>query len=280
MRRSCVPKTGRSGAGRKATASATRATCRWPGPRPRASPGNARCREWGDSTPAIWGDAIFLTTQVDNDKLLLLKIDKQTGRIEWTRQVGAEACPHQPLQGKTDDQRRHQMVPRDAELCQPLARDRRRAGRSPLRQRRPGGLRLRRQPALASQLAEGLRRLHDLVGTRQQPRALRRPGDLGLHAGLVRRPAGQAVAQLRRGPRQADRPAALEDDAHDSGQPTKRAIRTPRRFCGRTAAGTELVVMGGQILDAYDPATGRRLWYLARPGRQSHDHRPGGRATD
>ena len=51
--------------------------------------------EWGNSTPAIWDNSIFVTTQVDNEKLLLLKIDKKTGQIEWTRQVGAEACPHQ-----------------------------------------------------------------------------------------------------------------------------------------------------------------------------------------
>src|SRR4051794_36882215 len=33
----------------------------------------AKIPEWGDSTPAIWGDAIFVTTQHDED-LLLLKI--------------------------------------------------------------------------------------------------------------------------------------------------------------------------------------------------------------
>jgi len=43
--------------------------------------------EWGNSTPAIWENSIFLTVHVNNDKLLLLKIDKETGHIEWTRQV-------------------------------------------------------------------------------------------------------------------------------------------------------------------------------------------------
>src|SRR5258708_1814349 len=42
----------------------------------------------GASTPAIWGSAVFVTTQ-DNDDLLLLKINKTTGRVEWTRRVGA-----------------------------------------------------------------------------------------------------------------------------------------------------------------------------------------------
>ena len=41
--------------------------------------------EWGNSTPAIWGNAIFVTTQVDDEKLLLLRINKKTGQIEWSR---------------------------------------------------------------------------------------------------------------------------------------------------------------------------------------------------
>src|SRR5437868_2645298 len=40
----------------------------------------------GASTPTVWGDAIFVTTE-DGDKLLLLKI-KAKGQVEWTRQVG------------------------------------------------------------------------------------------------------------------------------------------------------------------------------------------------
>ena len=64
--------------------------------------------EWGDSTPAIWGDTIFVTTQVDDEKLLLIKISKPTGRIEWTRQVGTGATPYKALQDKNGEQRRQQ----------------------------------------------------------------------------------------------------------------------------------------------------------------------------
>jgi len=42
---------------------------------------------WGDSTPAIWNDTIFVTTQVDQD-LLLLCLKKQTGAVQWTKTVG------------------------------------------------------------------------------------------------------------------------------------------------------------------------------------------------
>ncbi|MBM3993516.1 MAG: serine/threonine protein kinase [Planctomycetes bacterium] len=43
---------------------------------------------WGTSTPAIWKDAIFLTTQVDDRKLFFLRIDAATGKVVWMREVG------------------------------------------------------------------------------------------------------------------------------------------------------------------------------------------------
>jgi outer membrane protein assembly factor BamB len=42
---------------------------------------------WGNSTPAIWKDAIFVTTQ-DGERLLLLRIERQSGKILWEREVG------------------------------------------------------------------------------------------------------------------------------------------------------------------------------------------------
>jgi len=43
---------------------------------------------WGTSTPAIWQDAIFVTTQVKDSELLLLRLDAKTGKIVWQREVG------------------------------------------------------------------------------------------------------------------------------------------------------------------------------------------------
>jgi len=63
--------------------------------------------EWGDSTPAIWGDAIFVTTQHD-DNLLLLKLDKSTGRIVWTRTVGSGKFERIPIKAKSPEQRKEQ----------------------------------------------------------------------------------------------------------------------------------------------------------------------------
>ena len=49
---------------------------------------------WGNSTPAIWGDAIFVTSHAGDD-LLLLRIDKADGEIVWTRTVGTGRAPRE-----------------------------------------------------------------------------------------------------------------------------------------------------------------------------------------
>src|SRR5262245_32033602 len=61
--------------------------------------------EWGTSTPAIWGDAIFVTTQADED-LLLIKLDRGSGRIEWTKKVGQAPTPR--TAPKREKQKFHQ----------------------------------------------------------------------------------------------------------------------------------------------------------------------------
>lgn len=43
---------------------------------------------WGTATPAIWGDAVFVTTQVDDRLLLLFRINAKDGKIVWQREVG------------------------------------------------------------------------------------------------------------------------------------------------------------------------------------------------
>jgi outer membrane protein assembly factor BamB len=42
----------------------------------------------GASTPAIFGNSLFLTG-MSGEKLLLFKLDKRDGKVEWTREVGS-----------------------------------------------------------------------------------------------------------------------------------------------------------------------------------------------
>ena len=46
---------------------------------------------WGNSTPAIWKDAVFVTTQ-DKERLLLLRLDRVSGKVLWEKEV-AQGTP-------------------------------------------------------------------------------------------------------------------------------------------------------------------------------------------
>ncbi len=46
---------------------------------------------WGNSTPAIWQDAVFVTAQ-DKERLLLLRLDRATGKLHWEKEV-AQGTP-------------------------------------------------------------------------------------------------------------------------------------------------------------------------------------------
>ena len=59
--------------------------------------------EWGNSTPAIWGDAIFVTSHVDDQRLVLLRINKADGKIVWTREVGTAQTPRLPSMLKKNE---------------------------------------------------------------------------------------------------------------------------------------------------------------------------------
>ncbi|MGL6226206.1 MAG: PQQ-binding-like beta-propeller repeat protein [Thermoguttaceae bacterium] len=48
---------------------------------------------WGNNTPVILGDSIFLTTHEDDERMLLLKLDKKSGEILWTREVATGPTP-------------------------------------------------------------------------------------------------------------------------------------------------------------------------------------------
>ncbi len=51
---------------------------------------------WGRSTPIILGDSVFLTSHDEaNGDLLVLRIEKNTGKIVWTRKAGNAKTPRQ-----------------------------------------------------------------------------------------------------------------------------------------------------------------------------------------
>jgi outer membrane protein assembly factor BamB len=43
----------------------------------------------GHATPIIWNDSVFISSPDDDKNLLLLCLDRQTGKVRWQKQVGA-----------------------------------------------------------------------------------------------------------------------------------------------------------------------------------------------
>ncbi len=225
--------------------------------------------EWGDSTPAIWGDALFLTSHVENRKLLLVKIDKATGKIAWVREVAQgsiEPVAHDRL-SKPASRRGHQQFHESQNLASP----------SPVTDGQ----------VVVVHFGNGELAAYDFQGQRLWQRNLQKDyGDYSIWWGHANSPVlyGKAVISVciqdsctdllgdATTPRQ---PVPSYIVAHDkkTGQELWRTMRmtaATAECCDsymtpvfrRDGEQTELVVMGGQVLDAYDPATGRRLWYL------------------
>lgn len=61
----------------------------------------------GASTPAVWDNAIFLTFQ-EGENLQLMKINKTNGKPEWTRQVGTGMPSRRAMGGNSRDFRKQQ----------------------------------------------------------------------------------------------------------------------------------------------------------------------------
>ncbi len=217
--------------------------------------------EWGNNTPAIWGDAIFLTSHVDNQRLVLLKISKKTGRVEWTREVG-QGKAGQTKGGQTD--RGHQQFNPLHNMASP----------SPVTD---GQL-------VVVHFGNGDLAAYDFDGKQLWRRNLQEDfGPFTIWWGHANSPVLfedlviSAVMQDNCAdlPAFKDKPSPSYLVAHDkrTGELRWKTLR-PTTAQGEPCDSyttpllwkhgdkLELLVMGGQILDGYDPATGKRLWNL------------------
>jgi outer membrane protein assembly factor BamB len=213
--------------------------------------------EWGNSTPAIWGDAIFLTSHLDDRQLLLLKINRQTGQIEWTRQVGTGSC----LRGPPGSYRGRQKFHADHNLATP----------SPVTDGR----------LVVVHFGNGDLAAYDFDGQQLWKRNLQEDhGRYTIWWGHANSPVLYedlviSVCMQDSCRDIQDQPAPSYVVAHDkrSGRQRWKTLRmtdATRESCDayttpifwQVGGRLEMVVMGGQMLDAYEPATGKRLWYL------------------
>ena len=202
---------------------------------------------WANSTPAIWKDVIFVTTQ-DEDRLLLLRIDRPSGKIVWEREVGRGTPRRKGPQGNGRYHDENNM-----------------ATPSPVTDGK----------YVWAHFGTGDFACYDFTGQRVWSfNFTERYGTYSVWWGHSNSPilfgdllisvciqdpkrGGQSylVAHDKRTGEEkwfVKRVTGAQDEPAD-------AYTTPMLY--RHDGRVDLIVLGGQVLDAYDPSTGKRLWH-------------------
>jgi outer membrane protein assembly factor BamB len=210
--------------------------------------------EWGTSTPAVWDDAVFVTTQHDED-LLVLKLDRRTGAIEWTQKVGQ--APTVRTGKKRDKQVFHQLH----NLASP----------SPVTDGQ----------TVVVHFGSGDLAAYDFAGKQRWHRNLQE--DYGAytiwwgHANspVIYQDTVISVCMQDSLSDVADRQAPSYLVAHDlstgrerwksarmTGAPSEQGDAYTTPVVTEVDGQPQLLVMGANHLDAYDPTNGKQLWFL------------------
>ncbi len=211
----------------------------------------------GDSTPAVWCDAIFLTSQEGED-LLALRIDRSSGRIVWSRKVGTGVANRQTPDG---EKRRHQKFHKLHNLASP----------SPVTD----------GEVVVFHFGNGDLAAYNFDGKQLWRRNLQKEeGTYSIWWGHANSPVlfQDVVISVCMQDSLADLGDSLAPSyliAHDKRTgavkwKTPRQTQATAEQCDsyttpllhKLGDRWELVVMGGNQLDAYDAATGKQLWAL------------------
>jgi outer membrane protein assembly factor BamB len=209
---------------------------------------------WGTSTPVVWNDAIFVTSQ-DDAKLLVLKIDARNGQVEWTRQVGEAETP------RSNPKRQKQNFHRLHNLASP----------SPATDGR----------TVVVHFGNGDLAAYDFAGKQRWKRNLQ--DDYGTYTiwwGHANSPliVGDTVVSVCMQDSLGDLTDQLAPSylvAHDletgaerwksmrlTGAPSEQGDAYTTPILIDVDGQRQLVVMGANQLDGYDPDTGLQLWFL------------------
>jgi outer membrane protein assembly factor BamB len=201
---------------------------------------------WSASTPAIWGDAIFLTSQED-EHLWAVRLDRKTGALVWKDEVGTGVPRRKGEVGKGRFHDEHNM-----------------ATPSPTTD---GKL-------VWFHFGTGDIGCYDFAGKRVWHKNLTDSfGPYTIwwgHANSLVLVDDLVVSICCQDPKDGGRSyvVALDKRTGEKRWDTERstgakaepadAYTTP--LVHRTPAGTELIVFGGNVLNAYEIATGKQLW--------------------
>jgi outer membrane protein assembly factor BamB len=214
----------------------------------------------GASTPVIWDNAIFATGQ-DGAKLILFRVDRDAGKVVWSVQVGTGTVSKSEPRGLRPS-RGNQVFHRLHNFASP----------SPVTD----------GDVVVAHFGNGDLAAYDFAGKQLWKHNLQREhGTYTIWWGHANSPVivGDLVISVCMNDSLADLPGKTPVDsylvAHDKRTGAQRwktlrntdapkeeadAYTTPLL---RTVNGhQELVIMGGNHLDAYDPATGKRLWFV------------------
>jgi outer membrane protein assembly factor BamB len=218
---------------------------------------------WGTSTPAIWDDAVYLTTQTDDGDLSALRLDARDGRIVWTTRIGTAETKREAE--KRSVQKFHRL--HNNASPSPVTDGRTvvvHFGNGDLAALDADGKQLWKRnlqddygpysiwwghansPVLYGDLVISVCMQDSLEGTAAERKAVSYVVAHDLRSGQVRW--------------HTPRPTTAEAEQFDS-YTTPVFHKLPD---GGPASGStvEMIVMGGNQLDAYDPATGKLRWFL------------------
>ena len=220
---------------------------------------------WGTSTPIVAGDAIFLTSHVDEQQLVLVKLDRATGKLLWTRQVGSDATPRENLLYKTGEQRRHQIFHEIHNLASP----------SPSTD----------GEVVVVHFGNGDLAAYDYEGQQLWHRNLQKDyGDYTIWFGHANSPLlyQDLVISvcIQDGLLDLSEPHATSYVVAHNKRTGEEVWKKPRMTDARKEpcdgyttpilwqheGRPEVLVLGGLMLDAYNPRTGQQLWYLPKLG--------------
>lgn len=211
---------------------------------------------WGDSTPAVWNDELFLTTQ-DDDKLLAIRMSCQTGETVWSREVGQA-----PTARKSDKKERGNQKFHDLHNN---------ASPSPVTDGEVVIFHFGNGELLALDFAGEQLWRHNLQdeygaysiwwGHANSPVLF---GDLVISVCMqdpltdlgTSRAESYLIAHDKQTGELKWKSSRITEAEAEQGD----SYTTPLLY--KTPQGWQLIVMGGNQLDGYDPATGKQLWYL------------------
>jgi outer membrane protein assembly factor BamB len=200
----------------------------------------------GNSTPAIWQDAIFVTAE-QQGKLLLLRFDRKSGKALWQREVG-QGTPRR--KGPVGDNRFHD----ENNLASP----------SPVTDGRH----------VWAHFGNGDLACYDFAGERVWAINLRKEhGVYSIWWGHANSPvlAGDLIiSACMQDPKDGGKSYVVAHDKRtgkekwfvkrDTGATEEPADSYTTPIVVERGGRTELLVFGGNVLNSYDPASGKPFW--------------------